>query len=126
MRCFHKKIKKHPSESLAKIGASPSSGHKRPANPPSYLSKDSERPTTGEKRELKGHSFCAIVATSIEYVGNDLRKKKSQFRIGVMTVFLTVSFITFLGALSQLSPIVALKSSTTSAGDFDLIMQKQV
>lgn len=67
-----------------------------------------------------------MVVTSIEYVANDLRKKQTQFRIGVMTVFLTVSFITFLGAISQLSPVVALKSAVMSAGDFDVVMRKQL
>lgn len=45
--------------------------------------------------------------------------------IGVMTVFLTVSFITFLGGLSQLSPVVTIKSSVFSAGDFDIMIRKQ-
>ena len=37
----------------------------------------------------------------------------------VMTVFLTVSFITFLGGLGQLSPVVTFKSAVNLAGDFD-------
>ena len=64
--------------------------------------------------------------TSIEYVANDLRKKQTQFRIGVISVFLTVSFITFLTGLSQLSNIVALKMAVLSAGDFDLVIKKTV
>jgi hypothetical protein len=35
----------------------------------------------------------------VEYVSNDLCKKWKQFMMGAMTVFLTVSFITFLGAI---------------------------
>ena len=64
--------------------------------------------------------------TSIEYVANDLRKKQTQFRIGIISVFLTVSFITFLTGLSQLSNIVALKMAVLSAGDFDLVIKKTV
>jgi len=64
--------------------------------------------------------------TSLEYVINDLRKKQNQTMIGVMTVFLTVSFITFIGSLSHLSPIIVLKASITSTGDFDLIMTKHM
>jgi len=67
-----------------------------------------------------------VVLTSIEYVANDLRKKQTQFRIGVISVFLTVSFITFLTGLSQLSNIVALKMAVLSAGDFDLVIKKTV
>jgi len=66
------------------------------------------------------------VLTSIEYVANDLRKKQTQFRIGIISVFLTVSFITFLTGLSQLSNIVALKMAVLSAGDFDLVIKKTV
>jgi hypothetical protein len=43
--------------------------------------------------------------TSFEYVGNDLRKKSKQFFIIVTTVFLTVSFVTFLSLIGQLSPL---------------------
>jgi hypothetical protein len=43
--------------------------------------------------------------TSFEYVGNDLKKKQKQFFLIVTTVFLTVSFLTFLSLIGQLSPI---------------------
>ena len=41
-------------------------------------------------------------------MANDLRKKQKQFMMGVMTVFLTVTFITFLDGIGQLSPVVIL------------------
>ena len=42
--------------------------------------------------------FAAIL-TSFEYVGNDLRKKQKQFYMISTTVFLTVSFLTFLSLI---------------------------
>ena len=56
-------------------------------------------------------------------MANDLTKKKHQFLMGVMTVFLTVSFITFLGGLGQLSPVVTFRSAVYHAGDFDVLFQ---
>jgi hypothetical protein len=43
--------------------------------------------------------------------------------IGVMTVFLTVSFITFLGGIGQLGPVTTLKSAVYHAGDFDVMFR---
>ena len=39
--------------------------------------------------------------------------------LGVMTVFLTVSFTTFLGGIGQLKPITSLKTALHQARDFD-------
>jgi hypothetical protein len=62
--------------------------------------------------------------TSMQYVANDLRKKPTQFLIGVMTVFLTVSFITFLSSIGQLAPMVTIKSAVALAGDFDIMVTR--
>jgi hypothetical protein len=43
--------------------------------------------------------------------------------MGVMTVFLTVSFITFLGGIGQLGPVTTLKSAVYHAGDFDVMFR---
>ena len=45
--------------------------------------------------------------------------------MGVMTVFLTVSFITFLGGIGQLGPITSLKTALYQAGDFDVMFRGQ-
>ena len=66
-----------------------------------------------------------MFSTAIEYVANDLRKKWKQFMMGVMTVFLTVSFITFLGGIGQLGPITSLKTALYQAGDFDVMFRGQ-
>ena len=68
------------------------------------------------------NSFKAVVLTSIEYVTNDLRKKWKQFMIGVLTVFLTVSFISFLGAICSLHPIASLTTAIHHAGDIDVML----
>lgn len=43
--------------------------------------------------------------------------------MGVMTVFLTVSFITFLGGIGQLGPITTLKTALYQSGDFDVLFR---
>lgn len=43
--------------------------------------------------------------------------------MGVMTVFLTVSFITFLGGIGQLGPITTLKTALYHSGDFDVMFR---
>lgn len=60
--------------------------------------------------------------TSFEYVGNDLRKKQKQFYMIVTTVFLTVSFLTFLSMIGKLSPIQILLQAEASSGDFDFVI----
>lgn len=42
--------------------------------------------------------------------------------MGVVTVFLTVSFITFLASTNTLAPILALNSAVFTCGDFDLVI----
>jgi len=37
---------------------------------------------------------------------NDIKKKQREFIIGVMTIFLVVSFVTFLDSLVQVAPAV--------------------
>lgn len=71
------------------------------------------------------NSWSAVLATACEYVLNDLRKKWKQFMMGVMTVFLTVSFITFLGGIGQLGPVSTLKTALHHAGDFDVMFRGQ-
>jgi hypothetical protein len=69
---------------------------------------------------VNSESTTAIFLTAFEYVANDLRKKFSQFLMCCMTVFLTVSFITFLNGAGKLSPIIVLKNTVFSAGDYDI------
>lgn len=64
----------------------------------------------------------AILSTSMEFVINDLRKRQKQFLMSMLTVMLTVSFITLIDCLCQLTPIPALKSTIAMSGDFDVIL----
>ena len=67
-------------------------------------------------------SWIAVLLTSIEYVANDLRKKHKQFMMSVVTVFLTVSLITFLDMMTKLSPILTLQQAVSSTGDYDVML----
>jgi hypothetical protein len=76
-----------------------------------------------EKRtDVNNDSFRAVLVTSFEYVANDLRKKFKQFMMCMMTVFLTVSFITFLNGIGSLAPVVTLKSAVFTSGDMDMMI----
>ena len=68
----------------------------------------------------QSQSTWAIVTTSFLYVINDLRKKKRQFAIGISTIFMTVSVVTFLDCLIGLAPVVTMVASQSTVGDFDL------
>ena len=56
---------------------------------------------------------------------NDLRKKKRQFAIGISTIFITVSVVTFLDSLIGLAPAVTLIASQSTVGDFDIQLSKR-
>jgi len=56
-------------------------------------------------------SIWATIRTSFLYVVNDLRKKKRQFAIGISTIFITVSVVTFLDSLIGLAPAVTMIAS---------------
>ena len=60
--------------------------------------------------------------TCMEFVVNNLRKRQKQFLMSMLTVMLTVSFITLVDCLCQLTPIPALKSTIAMSGDFDVIL----
>lgn len=71
---------------------------------------------------MKKDSTLAVLKTCFEFVVNDLRKRQKQFLMSMLTVMLTVSFITLVDCLAQLTPIPALKSTIAMSGDFDVIM----
>lgn len=59
------------------------------------------------------------------YVVNDLRKKKRQFAIGISTIFLAVSVVTFLHSLMGLAPAVTMIASQSTVGDYDIQLTKR-
>lgn len=74
------------------------------------------------RRMVGADSWMAIVTTCTYYVINDLRKKKRQFAIGISTIFLTVSVVTYLDSLMGLAPAVTFIASQSTVGDFDLLI----
>ena len=72
--------------------------------------------------KLREDSWWAVIMTCMEFVLNDLRKRQKQFLMSMLTVMLTVSFITLVDCLCQLTPIPALKSTIAMSGDFDIVM----
>jgi len=48
---------------------------------------------------LNPDSWQAVIMTCVEYVVNDLRKRQKQFLMSMLTVMLTVSFITLVDCL---------------------------
>ena len=97
------------------VPSSASSPLKTKVKPSTYV-------PSARAKEVMHDSFRAVLATSVEYVASALRKKFKQFMMCVMTVFLTVSFITFLNGVGQLAPIVTLQSAVFTAGDNDMII----
>ena len=114
--------------------------HKKASKP----AKGKEEPLITQKTEVKvtkvsdnqiekraelfvnqSESFWAVVSTSFWYVVNDLRKKKRQFAIGISTIFLTVSVVTFLHSLIGLAPAVTMIASQSTVGDFDIQLTKR-
>jgi len=55
--------------------------------------------------------LLGLLEATFYYVINDLRKKQREFKIGVMTIFLVVAFVTFLDSLVQLAPAVFFMAS---------------
>lgn len=70
-------------------------------------------------------NFISLVKTCFDYVLSDLRKKQRQFLIGISTIFITVSVVTYLDALIGLAPTVTLIASQSTVGDFDVLLQKR-
>jgi hypothetical protein len=61
---------------------------------------------SNEDGEIKDESFIGLISATFQYVLNDIKKKQREFIIGVMTIFLVVSFVTFLDSLVQVAPAV--------------------
>ena len=72
------------------------------------------------ENESNQDSLWGVFRASFDYVINDLRKKQREFKIGVMTVFMVVGFVTFLDSLVSVAPAVLMMTSQHTAGDFDI------
>ena len=71
------------------------------------------------KRELNDQSKCQLLKTIVSYVVKDIKTKTRSFCIGVMTVFLVVSFITSLKSQVDILPIALLKTGQDQGGTID-------
>ena len=64
-------------------------------------------------------TLWSMILTIFNYIKSDIRKKTKAFRIGVVTIFIVVSFITMLKSLIDVAPIAFLKVGQDQAGAFD-------
>lgn len=70
-------------------------------------------------KEVYVQTWWSSFITSLNYITSDIIKKKSSFFIGVFSIYLVVSFITFLKSVIDISPIVFLNVGQEQAGIFD-------
>lgn len=75
--------------------------------------------------DAREDSKLAVLTTCLQYVMSDIIKKWKSFMMGVLAVFLTVSFITFLKGVAALGPLATIKSSMMTSGDFDIMIRGQ-
>jgi hypothetical protein len=50
-----------------------------------------------------------MLVTVLNYIRSDIRNKNRAFKIGVVTIFMVVSFIAMLKSLIEVAPIAFLK-----------------
>ena len=70
-------------------------------------------------KEVYVQTWWSSFITSLNYITSDIIKKKCSFFIGVFSICLVVSFITFLKSVIDISPIVFLNVGQEQAGIFD-------
>ena len=71
---------------------------------------------------VSGLSSSSLIATSFEFCFNSIRKKQKDFQMSVLTVFLTVAFITLIDGLGGISAVPPLQMAISMGGDFDMII----
>ena len=67
-------------------------------------------------------NFLSNLLISIDYLKSDLIKNQSSFRIGLISIFLVVFFLTLIFNVIQLSPCIFIKLSEEQNGEIDLIL----
>ena len=87
------------------------------------LLKEEVRRRLADQGGLYSQSLFDITFTILEYILSDIRKKQKTFKIGVFTVFLVVSFVTFLKSVVDVAPVAFLKVGQDQGGSFDFMMQ---
>ena len=66
--------------------------------------------------------FQSILIVIINYLKSDLIKKQRSFKIGLISIFLVVFFLTLLLNAIQLSPCIFIKISEEQKSEIDLIL----
>lgn len=62
-----------------------------------------------QREQLKNQTFYKLLQTVMAYLESDIKKKYTNFIIGVCSIFLVVSFITSLKSIIDVAPIAFLK-----------------
>jgi hypothetical protein len=73
-------------------------------------------------RTMFEQTWVSMVTTIFNYIKSDVRKKNRQFKIGVMTVFIVVSFLAMLKSVIDVAPIAFLKVGQDQGGAFDFTL----
>ena len=68
---------------------------------------------------LHQQNFLSTLLTVTQYTLTDTYKKQRSFRIGVTSIFLVVTFVTFLKSIIDVAPVALLKASVDTSGAFD-------
>lgn len=75
-----------------------------------------------DNSKLTGGSIWAAVSTNMTFILNDIRKRDREFKIGMISVFLVVSFTSLLTAFLNSTPSLFFMVSQANSGDFDVTM----
>ncbi len=67
-------------------------------------------------------SGCANFRVAFNYLKSDLIKKQRAFKIGLISIFMVVFFLTMLLNAIQLVPTIFIKLSEEQTGEIDLIL----
>lgn len=76
-----------------------------------------------QREQLKNQTFYKLLQTVMAYLESDIKKKYTNFIIGVCSIFLVVSFITSLKSIIDVAPIAFLKVGQDQAGAIDLSLK---
>ena len=67
-------------------------------------------------------NFVSNLSVTINYLKSDLIKKQRSFKIGLISIFMIVFFLTLLLNAIQLCPCIFIKLSEQQSGEIDLIL----
>ena len=71
--------------------------------------------------EIEKQSFKGGLKIVLIYLFQDLKKKPRSFKMGILTVFIVIGFVSLLQSVLQLSPLIFLKIAENQVSDIDMI-----